>query len=423
MKRFVINGPTKGVSGKINISGAKNSCLPLMAASILFKKNITLKNIPLVQDVFTMKKLLISLGSNVTINEQNKTMKIINSKKHKLKVPYNLVSTMRAGVLTMGPLIGRYQKEDIYVAKGGGCSLGIRDINYHLSGFETLKAYNSLSKGYVKISTKNRGLLGSNYKFPKVTVTGSSNLIMASVLAKGTQILKNISIEPEVIDLITFLKNSGANIKFLGKRTIRIIGVKEFTTGSHEIIGDRIEAFSYLCVALITKGEIEVKNINPQFLKTELAILKKIGCKIKLSKDKIYLKSKKKQNPIKVKTGPYPNYATDNMPMLLAVLSKVNGKSQIKETIFSNRFMASPELSRMGAKIKIKKNVAYIVGQKKLVGADCISSDLRTTFAIILGALSAEGKSNILRIYHGLRGYSELENKLKKIGVKVQTKQ
>ena len=421
MKKFVIHGPTKAIKGSIIISGAKNSCLPLMAASILFKKNVVLNNIPLVQDVLTMKKLLISLGSKVVINEKNKSMVIINSKKHKLKVPYNLVSTMRAGVLTMGSLLGRYQKKKIYVAKGGGCSLGIRDINYHLSGFESLKAYNTLSKGYVKISSK-KGLVGSSYKFPKVTVTGTSNLIMASVLAKGTQILKNISIEPEVIDLIKFLINSGAKIKFIGKRTLKIIGIKELVSGLHNIIGDRIEALSYLCIAVATKGEIELKNINPKFLNTELGVLKKIGCNIKKGKNSIYLKSKKKYNPIKIKTGPYPNYATDNMPMLLAVLCKVSGKSQIEETIFSNRFMAAPELSRMGADIKIKNNIAYIIGKKKLFGADCISSDLRTTFSIIIGAISANGKSNIHRIYHGLRGYSDLEKKLKKIGVKIHTK-
>ena len=420
MQKFLIRGPTKGVKGFINVSGAKNSCLPLMAASILFKNNVILKNVPFVKDVFTMKNLLVSLGSKVKIDEKRKIMKIKNTKQHKLVVPYKLVSTMRAGVLTMGSLLGRYQRKSIFVAKGGGCSLGIRDINYHLAGFESLNAFNSLSNGYVKISSKS-GLIGNIYKFPRVTVTGTENIIMASVLARGIHVVKNISIEPEVIDLINFLNNSGAKIKFIGKRSLKIIGIREFTNGTHKIIGDRIEAFSYLCVAVITKGEILVKNINPKFLDSEIKALKKLGCLIKLNKNSIYLKTKKKLRPIKIKTSPFPGFATDNMPIILAVLSIVIGKSQIEENIFSNRFMAVPELLRMGANIKVKKNKATIIGQKSLKSADCISSDLRTTFSIILGALSANGETEISRIYHGLRGYYNLKNKLKKLGVRIKS--
>ena len=420
MQKFLIRGPTKGVKGFINVSGAKNSCLPLMAASILFKNNVILKNVPFVKDVFTMKNLLVSLGSKVKIDEKRKIMKIKNTKQHKLVVPYKLVSTMRAGVLTMGSLLGRYQRKSIFVAKGGGCSLGIRDINYHLAGFESLNAFNSLSNGYVKISSKS-GLIGNIYKFPKVTVTGTENIIMASVLARGIHIVKNISIEPEVIDLINFLNNSGAKIKFIGKRSLKIVGIREFTNGTHKIIGDRIEAFSYLCVAVITKGEILVKNINPKFLDSEIKALKKLGCLIKLNKNSIYLKTKKKLRPINIKTSPFPGFATDNMPIILAVLSIVIGKSQIEENIFSNRFMAVPELLRMGANIKVKKNKATIIGQKSLKSADCISSDLRTTFSIILGALSANGETEISRIYHGLRGYYNLKNKLKKLGVRIKS--
>ena len=420
MKNFLVKGPSKGVKGSIVISGAKNSCLPLMASSLLFKKQVTLQNVPLVKDVITMKNLLIALGSKVEISEKNKTMKITNTKSHKLKVPYHLVSTMRAGVLTMGALLGRYQKKNIYVAKSGGCSLGVRDINYHLAGFESLKAKNSLFKGYVKITSVN-GLKGNKYSFPKVTVTGTSNLIMASIFAKGSHIINNISIEPEVIDLINFLNNSGAKIKFLKKRSIKVDGIKELISGDHKIIGDRIEAFSYLCVGAISKGQVLVKKINPKFLHTEIKFLKKLGCEVKIYEDSIFLRSKKKIRSLNLRTGPFPNFATDNMPMLLPVLSLAEGKSEIHETIFSNRFMAAPELSRMGANIKIKKNKAIILGQKKLYAADCISSDLRTTFAIILGAISANGASKIQRVYHGLRGYYNLEKKLKKLGIKIKS--
>ena len=421
MKRFLISGPNRAIKSEIDISGAKNSCLPLMAASILFKKKVILRNVPFVQDVLTMKDLLISLGSKVEFIKEKKTIKITNKKKHKLIVPYNLVSTMRAGVLTMGPLLARYPKNKIRVALGGGCALGIRDTSWHLSGFKSLGAYNTLSKGYVNISSK-KGLKGNIYKFPKITVTGSSNLIMASVFIKGVHIIRNISIEPEVKDLIKFLNNSGANIKFIGKRSLKIRGVDELVNGDHTIIGDRIEAFSYLCVGAITNGRIKVKKINPNYLLTELKILKKIGYKITINGNSIILSPAKKLKSISIKTGPWPELATDNMPIILAVLTKIPGKSTIEETIFSNRFMAVPELKRMGAKISIKKNKAFIFGQKKLNAADCISSDLRTTFSIILGAISAEGSSTISRIYHGLRGYENLQSKLKKLGIKIKLK-
>ena len=420
MKRFIIKGPNKAIKGEVNISGAKNSCLPLMAASILFKNKVTLKNVPFVKDVLTMKNLLVSLGATVDISESKKMITIINKKNHKLIVPYNLVSTMRAGVLTMGPLLARYPKKKIKVALGGGCALGVRDTNWHLAGFRSLGAKNNLDRGYVNISTKN-GLIGSKFKFPKVTVTGTSNLIMASIFVKGVHYIKNISIEPEVIDLITFLNNSGANIKFLGKRSIKITGVKELINGTHNIIGDRIEAFSYLCVGAITNGKIKVKNFNPEHLRTEISILKKIGCKILVKENSIILYSAKKLKPTKIKTGPWPSFATDNMPIILAVLASISGKSQIEETIFSNRFMAAPELNRMGALIKIKKNNAIVIGQK-LTAASCISSDLRTTFSIILGAIAAKGESTLFRVYHGLRGYYKLETKLRKIGIKIKSK-
>ena len=421
MKRFIITGPSKAVNGIVNISGAKNSCLPLMAASILFKKEVILRNVPLVQDVLTMKDLLISLGSKVKILEKKKIMIITNKKDHKLTVPYNLVSTMRAGVLTMGSLLGRYPKKNIRVAQGGGCALGIRDTSWHLEGFKSLGAEHVLEKGYVKISSKN-GLVGKSYKFPKITVTGTSNLIMSSVFVRGSHVLKNISLEPEVTDLIKFLNNSGANIKFIGKRSLRIKGVKELLSGNHKIIGDRIEAFSYLCVGAITKGSVKVANINPKFLPSELKILKKIGFKIDVNKNYIKLKTIKRLKPINVKTGPWPGFATDCLPILIPVLTRIFGQSKIKETIFTNRFMAVPELNRMGADIKIKKNFAVINGEKKLNSADCISSDLRTTFSIILGAIAAKGSSTISRIYHGLRGYSNLQLKLRKLGIKVKMK-
>tara|TARA_Y100001970_G_C14161477_1_gene818801 strand:+ start:144 stop:1418 length:1275 start_codon:yes stop_codon:yes gene_type:complete len=421
MEKFLIKGsPYKGIKGTIKCNGAKNAVLPLMASSILFDNTVTLKNVPMgAKDIETMIVLLRSLGSKVTIFKTKKILKIQNKKKHKLLVKYKYISTMRAGVLAMGALLGKYNK--CLTALSGGCSLGPRPIGYHLAGFQKLNCNYSLKKGYINIFSKN-GIKGNNYRFPKVSVTGTSNLILASVLANGTTKLKNISIEPEVIDLIKFLRNGGAKINFIGKRTLKIDGVKKLNGHSHYVIGDRIEAFSYLCAAAITKGKIKIEKINPKHLEQELKILKNIGCSIKFGKSFIELKRKNKIKPVEIKTAPFPGFATDCMPMLMAVLTKSNGKSKINESIFSNRYMAAPELVRMGAKITIKKQKAIIIGTDKLNGADCICSDLRSTFAIILGALAADGKSCISRVYHGLRGYSDLYNNLKKIGVNITKK-
>ena len=417
MEKFVIKGLTKGVKGLIDISGSKNAVLPLMFSSILFNDIITLKNVPFVSDVITTKNLLESLGSKVEISEKNKTIKIINKKKHKLIVPYKLISTMRAGVLAMGALLGRYQA--CSVSRPGGCSLGPRPIGWHLKGFNKLGAKYSLNKGYINVSAKN-GLKGNVFKFPKVSVTGTSNLIMASIYVKGTTTLENISIEPEVIELISFLNRCEAQIRFKEKRTIQINGVKKLKGCTYEVIGDRIEAFSYLCTAAITRGKIKISKINPKHLKSELQVLKKIGCDLNIKESTIVLSAKKKLRSIKMRTAPYPGFATDNMPMLMAVLTKAKGISQIEETIFSNRYMAAPELVRMGASISIKGSKAIIIGKEKLHGAECISSDLRTTFSIILGAIGAVGTSQVARVFHGFRGYYNLEKKLKKIGVKIR---
>jgi UDP-N-acetylglucosamine 1-carboxyvinyltransferase len=244
---------------------------------------------------------------------------------------------------------------------------------------------------------------------------------MASVLGNGTTIiLKNVSIEPEVIDLIKFLKNGGAQINFIGKRIIKIYGVKKLHGCTHEVIGDRIEAFSYLCTAAITRGKIKINKINPKNLHTELKILKKMGCGLKIKESSIEINAKKKLRAIKIKTSPFPGLATDSMPPLMAVLTKVKGKSEIQENIFSQRFQCAPELNKMGASISIKGNKATIIGRDKLYGAECISSDLRTTFSIILGAVAASGTSIVNRVYHGFRGYYNLDKKLKKIGINIK---
>jgi len=421
MKQYLIKGPNKGVSGTIDIEGAKNSCLPLLASSILFQDSIVLTNVPLVKDVLTMCNLLEELGSKVEISEKNKTIKVINKKKHKLIVPYKLISTMRAGVLLMGALLGKYSKNKISCAAPGGCSLGERFTNFHIAGFKRLGAKYNLKNGYTNLSAKN-GLIGNTYKFPKVSVTGTCNLIMASVFAKNTTTLKNVSIEPEVLDLISFLNNSSNSkfIKFTGKRTLQIKGITKLIKGSHKVIGDRIAAFSYLCVGAITRGKVKVNNINPKYLRKELEVLQRMGCEIKANNSSITINARRKLKSVSFKTNPWPEFATDNMPILMAVLTTVDGKSKIEENVFSQRFQAAPELNRLGASISIKRNTAIIIGQQKLYGAQCISSDLRSSFAIILGSIAAIGNSRVQRVYHNLRGYYQLPKKLKKLGINIK---
>ena len=421
MLKYVIKGPTEGGNNSITVEGSKNCCIPLLASTILFEDSVTLTNVNLCNDVLLTCKLLQDLGSKVEISEKNKSIKVTNRKKHKLIINYNYTSRMRGLVTFLGALLSRYPKSSIQVGKPGGCSLGYRGIGFHLEGFKKLNANHSLKGGYVKISAKN-GLLGNTYRFPKPSVTGSANLILSAVFAKNTTTLKNISIEPEVVSLIDFLNNSAKFkfIKFKGKRTIQIKGIKKLIKGSHRVIGDRINAFSYLCVGAITRGKVKVNNINPKHLPKELEVLKKMGCEIKNDNFSISINAQKKLKPVNIITGPWPLLATDNMPILMAVLTTIDGKSTIKETIFSNRYMAAPELVRMGASINIKNNKATIIGVKNLFGAQCISSDLRTTFAIILGAIAAKGSSTIFRVYHGLRGYYQLSNKLKKLGVNIK---
>ena len=419
MERFAIKGPSNKAKGIVNISGAKNSVLPLMASSILFDDQIILKNIPLTQDVYTMGKLLTALNASVQINEKNKTIKIHNKKKLQTTVPYNIVKQMRGSLLVMGSLLGKYK--NCKSSMPGGCNLGFRGVQWHIGGFNKLGASHKIVKGYVNIKAKK--LNGNYYRFPKITVTGTSNLIMAAVLAEGKTILQNVALECEVLDLISFLKKSGAIINFKGKRTLEIEGVEKLTGTTHEVIGDRIEAFSYLCVGAITKGNVKVKNINPNFLLKELNVLRKIGCQLKTTPKSIEIKVNKKLKSTKIKTAPAPGFATDCQPMLMTLLTLAKGKSEIIETIFSNRFAAAPELNRMNASITIKKNKAIIIGKNRLEPADCMVSDLRCGFALILGAIGARDKKNInyiSRVYHIRRGYHDVIKKLRKLGINIK---
>ena len=418
MQKLEVLGGKK-LRGQIEISGSKNASLPILAATILSNRKIYLSNLPRVKDIETMINLLKSIGSNIKIKSDKKSLSIINNKKLKFFAPYNLVKTMRAGILVLGPMLARFHKAKISLP--GGCSIGTRPIDIHLQCLSKLGAKYEILNGYVYASANN-GLVGARIKFPKVSVGATENLIIAASMAKGTSILSNCAIEPEIKDLVNFLNKIGAKIKWIGRRTIKIFGVKKFKENKHKIMPDRIEAGTYMIAAAITEGKILINGIDSKLIKTEIDLLKKIGVKVFVFKNKLkVIGSNNIKNTI-IKTAPYPGFPTDLQAQIMVLLCKANGLSIVSEEIFENRFMHCGELNRMGAKIKIKGSKAYISGNIKLKSAELMATDLRASVCLILAALIAKGKSTINRIYHLDRGYESIEKKLRKVGAKIQRK-
>ena len=324
---------------------------------------------------------------------------------------------MRAGILVLGPLLARcgYAK----VSLPGGCAIGTRPIDIHLEAFSKLGVKYKIIQGYVHASTPN-GLNGAKVRFSKISVGATENLLIAASLAKGITILSNCAIEPEIRDLVNFLNKLGCKIKWIGKRIIKIIGVKKLNEIKYEIMPDRIEAGTYLIAAALTEGNLKIIGINPEIITTEIKILKKIGAKIKFSKNEIIIKGNKNIKNVNLRTAPYPGFPTDLQAQMMVLLCKANKRSIISEQIFENRFMHVAELNRMGAKIKIKGNKAIIEGNIKFRAAELMATDLRASVSLVLAAITSKGKSTINRIYHLDRGYENIENKLKKIGAKIK---
>jgi len=410
MQKLIIKGK-KRLLGSINISGSKNATLPILAATLLTDKTITLKNIPLVQDVYTMINLLKFIGLNVEISERLNTLKISSNKELKTIAPYNLLKTMRAGVLVLGPLLAKYKKAKVSLP--GGCAIGTRPVNLHLFALEKLGAKIKIKNGYIYASAKN-GLKGNKIKFPSISVGATENAILAAASADGKTIISNCAIEPEIQDMVVFLKKIGCNINFIGKRKILIIGIKEFKNASHKIIFDRIELGTYLIAAALTGKKIILLKINPKIIETEIKLLKKMGVKMKIDKNKITVFESDKINSVNIRTEPYPGFPTDLQAQIMVLMLRASGKSKITESIFENRFMHVPELRRMGAKIITKNNVAFVTGPTNLSGAEVMATDLRASVSLVLAALIAENRTIINRVYHLDRGYESLEKKLKK---------
>ncbi len=416
MDKFYIEGPNR-IKGKVKISGSKNSSLPILAATLLFNQPVTLKNLPKVKDIDTMINLLKSLGSKVILSNDRRTAKIYNKKKLKTFASYSLVKTMRGSILVLGPLVSKYFKSKISLP--GGCLIGARPINIHLNALKKLGMKYNLKDGYIFAKSTGK-LKGTIIKFPKISVGATENTIIAACLAKGTTILKNCAIEPEIKDLTNFLNSAGAKILWK-RRTCKIVGVTSLNQTEYSVMADRIEAGTFCVAATISRGNLDILNFDGRIIKTELDLLKKFGAKIKISKKKISIRGPENIKPINnIKTKEYPGVPTDIQSQLMVLMCKANGKSSITENIFENRFMHVAELRRLGAKINVVKNKAIIHGNTKLVGAELMSSDLRASVSLVLAAMISKGKSIINRIYHLDRGYENIENKLIKIGVKIK---
>jgi len=416
MQKLEINGGKK-ISGTILISGSKNATLPILAATILTNKKVIISNIPIVRDVETMATLLKSIGSIVKLNKKKKIIEIINKKSLKTFAPYNLLKTMRAGVLVLGPLLAKYGQAKVSLP--GGCAIGSRPINLHLDSLKKMGAKIKIKNGYVVASAK-KGLKGCLIKFPKVSVGATENILIAACFANGKTKLRNCAIEPEVIDLILFLKKLGCKINFVGKRNIDVVGVKELKPVNHKVIFDRIEAGTYMIASAITNGNLKIKNINPTIISSEISLLQKMGVKIIKKKNHLIVNFAKNLKSINIETKPYPGFPTDLQAQLMVLMTKANGVSTIKESIFENRFMHVSELRRMGARIEIKGNKAKIFGKSKLNGAELMATDLRASVSLVLAGLVASNNTLINRIYHLDRGYEKIESKLSKCGAKIK---
>ena len=416
MHKLEIKGGRR-ISGTIKISGSKNSTLPILASTILSNKKIIIKNIPIVRDVETMIELLSSIGSSIKLNKKDKKIEIFNKKPLKTFAPYRLLKTMRAGVLVLGPLLAKYKSARVSLP--GGCAIGTRPVDLHLNALKKMGATIKIKNGYIVASAK-KGLKGCTIKFPKISVGATENTLIAACLAKGKTKIINCAIEPEVKDLVFFLKKMGNKINWVDKRNIIVEGVQNLKSTTHKVIFDRIETGTYIIASALTKGVLKIKNIDPKIISTEINLLTKMGLKIIKGKNYIISSCPKRIKSANISTSPYPGFPTDLQAQIMVLMTRANGVSKIKENIFENRFMHVPELRRMGAHIEIKGNAAKILGRSKLNGAELIATDLRASVCLVLAGLVESNKTIVNRIYHLDRGYEKIEKKLFNCGAKIK---
>ncbi len=405
------------LKGSITISGAKNAALPIIAATILSNKSITLTNLPNVIDIKTLIKLLDILGAKVKYGEQSCI--INNGTINSTKAVYEIVSQMRASILVLGPLLARFKECEVSLP--GGCAIGQRPIDLHLKALEAMGAKIEIKGGYVRAEAPN-GLVGAKIIFDKITVGGTENIIMAASLAKGTTTIINAAKEPEIIQLCEMIKDAGVKIDGIGTSELTIEGTdgKPLEFNDIEIIPDRIEAGTYLCAAAITNSTITLHKVNSVHLRASINKLEEMGCSFDVDGDNITIKPVKNLKSVNIVTTEYPGFPTDMQAQFMALSVITEGESLIEERLFENRFMHVSELNRLGADIWLKGNIAAVHKVKELYGADVMATDLRASSALILAALVANGTTNVHRIYHLDRGYEDLEGKLLSLGAKIQ---
>ena len=414
MEKLLIKGG-KSLSGQIDCSGAKNAALPVIAASILSSDDITLKNLPYLQDITTMFELIGSMGADISLDEKM-NFKLNTSNLSNLEARYELVKTMRASILVLGSMVAKYGYAKI--ALPGGCAIGSRPVNYHLKALEKLGAEISLNNGYIEAKAKK--LTGANIEFEGVTVTGTENLMMAASLAEGLTTLTNVAKEPEISDLADFLNSMGAKISGAGTDEIRIEGVKELTGTTFKIPADRIEAGTYLVAAAVTNGKITINKIDPKRMGSIIETLQKAGAEVDSNGNSISLDMTKDAiKPVDIVTAPFPGFPTDMQAQFTVLNCIGSGESSVTETIFENRFMHVQELNRMGTDITINGTTALINGVDSISGAQVMATDLRASASLILAGLIAKGETIVDRIYHIDRGYERIEEKLSNLGAEI----
>lgn len=412
MDAFIIHGGNR-LTGDIVVNGAKNSALPILCATLLNGAENHIQNVPYLRDINTIEKLLVHLGCNW--ERDGNSITVDSSSIDSMEAPYDLVKTMRASVLVMGPLIARFGY--VKISQPGGCAIGTRPINLHLNGLKKMGAEINLDSGYVEI--KARKLKGARIYLDIPTVTGTENLMMAAVLAKGETILENAAMEPEIIDLAKVLIRMGAKIEGYGTDRIIIQGVETLKNFKHTVIPDRIEAGTFLIAGLITKGNLNVCKMNPKHLSSVLIKLKGAGAVLDIGNDFVRIKTRHRPHSVDIKTLPFPGFPTDMQAQFMTLMTVSDGLSIVTETIFENRFMHVSELARMGADIRIEGNNAIITGKKKLSGAPVMATDLRASACLVIGGLVAEGETLISRVYHIDRGYERIEERLSAIGADI----
>jgi len=415
MYKLVINGGTP-LNGSIKTSGSKNATLPIFFASILADGPLRLANTPQLSDVSTTLRLLMDMGSSFVL-EEDSSISIDSSNLTNLIAEYELVKTMRASILTLGPMLAKYKQAKISLP--GGCAIGTRPVNLHLSALEKMGAKIEVKNGYIYARTNE--LIGANINFDLISVTATENIIMAATMAKGTTTINNAAQEPEVTDLIQCLNKMGAEISGVNTSTLIIEGVDHLSGIDYSICPDRIEAGTYLVAAAITGGKIIVNNIEPDSMRAVIGKLIETGADIQTNRNTIKLDMKgKRPQPVDIRTSAYPNFPTDMQAQFMALNSIAEGSSTITETIFENRFMHVPELSRMGANLKLGGNTVVCKGVKLLTGANLMATDLRASASLVLAGLAAKGTTTIERVYHLDRGYEMIEEKFKMLGADIE---